>query len=234
MTNLAIPNGAAAVAAHNVAASTTAAAGSATTSGGAGAAASLTQSDFLQLLTAQLKYQTPGNPADPTQLAQEFASISTVDGINQINTEISNIQASTGASQIGQAASLVGKQVAVAGNIINTGGGGSGAGAFTLPQAAQTVSVNVFGANGALAATLNLGALPAGQASFTYKGGAANAALSYQVSAMGAGGSAISATPYTVYTVQGVNLSGTSPTLNVAGQAAALPVSSVQTVLGGA
>jgi flagellar basal-body rod modification protein FlgD len=236
MTNLAITNGAAAVAANAVAASTTAATSTgSTTSGGSagsGSAASLTQSDFLQLLTAQLKYQTPSNPADPTQLAEEFASISTVDGIRQLNTEISNIQSSTGASQIGQAAGLVGRQVAVAGDAINTGAAGSGAGAFTLPQAAQAVSVNVFAANGSLASTLNLGALPAGQASFTYKGGAANAAYSYQVSATGAAGSAITATPYTVYTVQGVNLSGTSPTLNVAGQATALPVSSVQTVLG--
>jgi flagellar basal-body rod modification protein FlgD len=233
MTNLAITNGAAAVAANAVAASTTATGGTgSTTSGGSGSASGLTQSDFLQLLTAQLKYQTPGNPADPTQLAQEFASISTVDGINKINTELTNIQSSTAASQIGQAASLVGKQVAVAGDTINTGAAGSGAGAFTLPQAAQAVSVNVFAANGSLATSLNLGALPAGQANFTYTGGAANAAYTYQVSATGAAGSAISATPYTVYTVQGVNLSGTSPTLNVAGQAATLPVSTVQTVLG--
>jgi len=233
MTNLAITNGAAAVAANAAAASTTAATGNTISGGsGSGSASSLTQSDFLQLLTAQLKYQTPNNPADPTQLAEEFASISTVDGINKINTELTNIQSSAGASQIGQAASLVGKQVAVAGDAINTGAAGSGAGAFTLPQAAQAVSVNVFAANGSLASTLNLGALPAGQASFTYTGGAANAAYSYQVSATGAAGSAITATPYTVYTVQGVNLSGTSPTLNVAGQATALPVSSVQTVLG--
>jgi len=231
MTNLAITNGAAAVAANAVAASTTAATGS-TTSGGSGSAQSLTQSDFLQLLTAQLQYQTPNNPADPTQLAEEFASISTVDGINQINSELTNMQSSTAASQIGQAASLVGKQVAVSGDTLTTGAAGSGQGAFTLPGSASTVNVAVFAANGSLAATLNLGALPAGQSSFTYTGGAANTAYSYQVSATNKAGAAVPATPYTVYTVQGVNLAGTSPTLDVAGQATTLPVSSVQTVLG--
>jgi flagellar basal-body rod modification protein FlgD len=230
MTNLAITNGASAVTAN--AASTTATSGSAASTTSGGSASSLTQADFLQLLTAQLKYQTPGNPADPTQLAEEFASISTVDGINQLNTEVSNIQSSTGASQIGQAGRLVGRQVAVAGDAINTNAAGSGQGAFTLPGSAASVNVNVFAGNGALASTLNLGALPAGQANFTYTGGAANAGYTYQVSATGASGAAVSATPYTVYTVQGVNLSGTSPTLNVAGQAAALPVSSVTTVLG--
>jgi flagellar basal-body rod modification protein FlgD len=33
--------------------------------------------------------------------------------------------------------------------------------------------------------------------------------------------------------VQGVNLSGTSPTLNVQGSATPLPVSDIQTILGG-
>jgi flagellar basal-body rod modification protein FlgD len=40
-------------------------------------------------------------------------------------------------------------------------------------------------------------------------------------------------TPYSVYTVEGVNVSGTSPTLNVEGSSTPIPVSSIQTVLGG-
>ncbi|WP_333489984.1 hypothetical protein [Acidocella sp. MX-AZ03] len=40
------------------------------------------------------------------------------------------------------------------------------------------------------------------------------------------------ATTYAVYTVEGVNLSSSSPTLNVAGSTTPLAVSSVSTVLG--
>jgi flagellar basal-body rod modification protein FlgD len=237
MVSLAIPSGAAAVAASATAASTTANSGSSTTSstnsGGSGSAASsLTQSDFLQLLTAQLKYQTPNNPADPTQLAQEFAAISTVDGIDKINTQLSSLQTSTGASQIGQASSLVGKQVAVAGNGLTVNQSGSATGAFTLAAPASDVAVAILNPNGTLAASLDLGAQSAGQQNFTWTGGTAGGTYSYQVSAVSAAGNAVSVTPYTVYTVQGVNVAGASPTLNVAGSATALPVSSVQTILG--
>ena len=74
MTNLAVSSSASAAAnAAAVAASTTA---TKAASAGAGSASSLTQANFLQLLTAQLKYQTPTTPANPTQMAQEFAAIS--------------------------------------------------------------------------------------------------------------------------------------------------------------
>jgi flagellar basal-body rod modification protein FlgD len=222
---------AAAVAAATVAASTTAAK---TTSAGSGSGgvSSLTQADFLQLLTAQLKYQTPANPADPTQLAQEFAAISTVDGINQLNSSLSAIQSSSTASQIGQAASLVGKQVAVSGDTLTPNASGKAEGAFDLANSAQNVSISILNPNGTSAGTVDLGALSPGQQSFSWGSGTAGTQYTYQVNAVNSSGAAVTATPYTVYTVEGVNVSGTTPTLNVAGAAAALPVSDIQTVLG--
>jgi flagellar basal-body rod modification protein FlgD len=210
-----------------VAASTTAA-----TTSSSGSASSLTQSDFLQLLTAQLKYQSPTSPADPTQMASEFAAISTVDGINSLNTKISNLSTSTGAAQIAQASSLVGKQVAVTGNTLIADSSGKSDGAFSLPSASKTTTVTVMNPNGSIAATLNLGALSAGQQNFSWSGGTAGTNYTYNITAADSTGAAVTATPYTVYTVQGVNISGTSPTLNVTGSATTIPVSSVQTVLG--
>jgi flagellar basal-body rod modification protein FlgD len=228
MTSLAIPGA-------STAASTTAASGSSTTSGtsSASAAAGLTQSDFLQLLTAQLQYQSPTSPADPTQLAEEFASITEVDGINQLNTQVSSIVSSGAAGQIAQASSLVGKQVAVSGDTVSTNAAGSAQGAFNLSSAAANVSVSVVAPNGTIAGTIQLGALAAGQQDFSFSGASANTQYTYNISATGAAGSAVSATPYSVYTVQGVNVSGAAPTLNVAGDATPIPVSSIQTVLGG-
>jgi len=214
-----------------VAASTTATKGS-NAGSGSGGVSSMTQSDFLQLLTAQLKYQTPNNPADPTQLAQEFAAISTVDGINQLNSSLSAIQSSSTASQIGQASSLVGKQIAVAGDTLTPNASGKAEGAFSLANAAQSVSVSILNPNGTVAGTVNLGALSGGQQSFSWGSGTAGTPYTYQVNALNSSGAAVSATPYTVYTVEGVNVSGTAPTLNVQGAAAPLPISSVQTVLG--
>ena len=232
MTNLAVSNSAAAVSA---AASTTAFSGTsgASTAGSAGAASTLTQSDFLQLLTAQLKYQTPTSPADPTQLASEFAAVSEVNGIDQLNTQVGNIQSSTTAAQMAQASTLVGKQVAVSGDTILANTSGAAAGAFNLASAAQNVTVSILSPSGTVAGTLDLGSLPAGQQNFTWSNGVAGTQYTYQVNATSASGAAVPVTPYSVYTVQGVNVSGTSPTLNVQGTSTPLPVSSIQTVLGG-
>jgi len=219
-------------AAASTAASTTAFSGSgsaATT----GSASTLTQSDFLKLLTAQLQYQTPTSPADPTQLASEFAQISTVNGIDQLNTQVSAIQSGASAAQIAQAAALVGKQVAVTGDTLTANASGSATGEFNLANSAQNVTVNIFAPNGAAAGTLNLGPLAAGQQNFSWSGGTAGTSYTYQVNAADAAGASVPVTPYTVYTVDGVNLSGANPSLNVAGVAAPLPISSVVTVLGG-
>ena len=227
MTNLAIQTSSnASVNTASVAASTTA------NTSSSGSAASLTQANFLQLLTAQLKYQSPTSPADPTQMASEFAAISTVDGINSLNTKLSNLSASTGAAQMAQASSLIGKQVAVTGNSLTADNSGNAIGAFTLANASQTATITILNPDGSIAKTLNLGALPAGQQSFSWESGAPGSTYSYNLTATDSAGNAVSATPYTVYTVQGVNLSSTAPTLNVAGSATTIPVSSIQTVLG--
>jgi len=229
MTSLAVSStssSAAAVAASTTATSSTSSVGS------AGSASTLSQTDFLQLLTAQLKYQTPTNPADPTQLASEFAAISEVSGINQLNTSVSAIQSSNAAGQIGQAAGLVGKQIAVSGDTITPDASGNASAVFNLSNAAQSTTVNIISPSGAVAGTVNLGSLAAGQQSFTWDSGTPDTQYSYSVNAVTAAGAAVPATPYTVYTVQGVNVSGSTPTLSVQGSATPLPLSSIQTVLG--
>jgi flagellar basal-body rod modification protein FlgD len=230
MTSLAIPSS------NNfaAAASTTGTNGtSQASSSGAGSGADLTQSDFLQLLTAQLQFQTPTSPADPTQLAGEFAQISTVDGIDSLNTKLANITAASTTSQIGLASSLVGKQVAVSGDGLITNAAGSAEGAFNLAGAANNVTVTVSNAAGTQVGTVKLGTLSAGQQTFNFTGGSANAQLTYSISATNGSGAAVSTTPFTVFTVEGVNVSGSAPSLNVQGTDAPLPMSLVQTVLGG-
>ncbi len=227
MTNLALSNSLTAV---TTAASTTASSGAATS--GAGSSTAMSQANFLQLLMAQLKYQSPTSPADPTQLASEFAQISTVTGINQLNATVSSIQSGQAASQLAQASALVGKQVTVSGDALVPNAAGSATGAFSLAGAAQKAVVTVIGPKGTVAGTEDLGALPAGQQSFTWSGGEAGQDYTYQVSATAADGTAVSVTPYTVYTVNGVNVTGGTQTFNVQGQATAIPVSSIQSVLG--
>jgi flagellar basal-body rod modification protein FlgD len=227
MTSLAIPSS---TSGTSAAASTTATAAASGSS--AASAANLTQADFLQLLTAQLQYQSPTNPADPTQLASEFAAIEQVDSLNSLNSKVASLQSSLSSQSISEASNLVGKQVGVSGNSITANAAGSGVGAFNLAGSAKSVDVSVIKSNGTVAGTLDLGALGPGQQDFTFTGGSANAHYTYSVTATGTSGSSISVTPYSVYTVEGVNVSANPATLNVQGDATTIPVSSVQTVLG--
>ncbi len=133
---------------------------------------------------------------------------------------------------MGQAASLVGKQVGIDGNTLTANASGTAEGAFDLAGSASDVTVSIMNAGGQVVGTQDLGALSAGQQTFNWTGGTANGQYTYQVNATASSGAAISVAPYSVYTVDGVNVSGTSPTLNVAGYAEAMPMSDVQTILG--
>ena len=48
-------------------------------------------SSFLTLLVAQLKNQDPTNPMDNSQLTSQLAQISTVSGIEKLNTTLGSI-----------------------------------------------------------------------------------------------------------------------------------------------
>lgn len=211
----------------NVAASTTA-----STATSSGSASNLTQDDFLQLLTAQLKYQSPTSPANATQLAQEFASISTVDGINQINDKLSALSTANSASQMAQASDLVGRQVAVSGNHLLANAKGTATAVFDLAGSTASTTVTILNSNGSIADTLKLGSRSAGQQDFTWRNANPGQTYSYQVSATDASGNEVNAALYTVYNVQGVNISGSSPTLNISGLSTPLPASDVQMILG--
>src|ERR1700756_3677294 len=80
----------------------------------------LTQNDFLQLLTAQLEHQDPLNPMTGDQFATELAQFSTATGIQDLQTSL------TGQEAIG----LVGHNVAVSGNTLVLTQGATATGAF--------------------------------------------------------------------------------------------------------
>ncbi|MCH3755850.1 hypothetical protein LZC13_09515, partial [Campylobacter coli] len=79
----------------------------------AGTKTTLDQSDFLALMTAQLKNQDPLSPVDNTQMVAQMAQFSSVAGIIQMNTTLSGIATKLGGSSAADAMSYVGKTVLV-------------------------------------------------------------------------------------------------------------------------
>jgi flagellar basal-body rod modification protein FlgD len=127
------------------------------------------QSRFLKLLTEQLKNQDPLNPMDNAQMTSQLAQISTVSGIDKLNTTLTTLLQNSQSSDVLQAAALVGKGVTVAGNEL-TLSSSKAYGGFELPSAADKVTVTVKDANGIEVRKMELGAYDAGVHNFAWDG----------------------------------------------------------------
>jgi flagellar basal-body rod modification protein FlgD len=167
---------------------------------------------FLKLLVAQMQNQDPLNPMDNAQVTSQMAQINTVTGIDKLNTTVQGLTSQFMQMQALQGASLVGRDVIVAGNKLSIDEQNAvGQGGFELANAADAVKVEILSASGAVVQTLNLGAEGAGLHSFDWPSGSATAAsgLTFRVTATTGGVS----TPVTALMrdrVDAISTSGTS------------------------
>ncbi len=147
------------------------AAGSTGTSSGLGATTSASdQSDrFLKLLVAQMSNQDPLNPMDSAQVTSQMAQISTVQGVQTLNSTVTALNAQFVQMQTMQGAALVGHTVATEGNSLRVDGAtGAGSGGFEISSAATSVKVDILDPTGATVGTVDLGAQAAGRHDFSY------------------------------------------------------------------
>jgi flagellar basal-body rod modification protein FlgD len=189
------------------------ASGSIVPTGTSAASAQNLSQTFLQLLVAQLNNQDPLNPVDNSQLTSQMAQISTVTGIGNLNSTVSQLMAQMQQSSAIQTAQLAGHSVMVAGNglsLASTSQGGVAAlGGISLPANASSVTVSIQDSTGATVRTLQLGAKPQGFSDFTWDGStdaggtAAAGSYSFQVQAAGPSGN-VSTGVYNAMTVVGV------------------------------
>ena len=140
---------------------------------------------FLKLLVTQMQNQDPLNPMDNAQVTSQMAQISTVSGIQDLNTAIGTLNAQFTQSQSLTAASLVGHDVTVVGNKLDvSANNGTGIAGFSLDTAATNVKITVSDSTGSVVDTLNLGASPAGMNGFQWTGAASGQKYTFAVSAV--------------------------------------------------
>lgn len=168
------------------------------------------EKNFLTLLMTQLKNQDPMNPTDANQMTAQLSQISTVSGIEKLNTSMDKLLASYSETQNMQAAAMIGKAVLVAGNTLDLGTGGAVAG-INLEGAAERVTVTINDATGKAVQTQELGKQAAGVLSFMWDGksdaGTALPAGSYTFSVVAANGeTAVKSTALTAGMVNAVTL----------------------------
>lgn len=128
-----------------------------------------TQDRFMKLLVTQMKNQDPLNPMDNAQVTSQMAQLSTVSGIDKLNTTMEALIGSVQSAQSYQASSMIGHNVLVSGNQVNTTGTGGYFG-VDLPIGADKLTVTIKDAAGSTVRTLTLGAQTAGTLPLNWDG----------------------------------------------------------------
>ena len=145
-------------------------ASAASTVAAASSKASDIQNRFLKLLVSQLKNQDPLNPMDNAQLTSQLSQISTVTGIEKLNTSMQSLATSFTSAQSLQSAGLIGHTIYTDGNTLGFNGSTPALGGINLSQSADNLKVNVLGPSGNVVRQIDLGAHQAGLVAFNWDG----------------------------------------------------------------
>ena len=150
------------------------------TSSGSGSVTSAAdmQDQFLTLLVAQLQNQDPTSPMDNSQLTSQMAQISTVSGIEKLNSTVESVTSQFASMQMLQGVSMIGRAVLSEGNQLGLAASEdeegniklSGTAAFDLEGSASNVTVTITDANGKIVDTIEMGSANAGRSYFTWDG----------------------------------------------------------------
>jgi flagellar basal-body rod modification protein FlgD len=159
---------------------------SATSATGDANSAANVQDRFLKLLVTQMKNQDPLNPMDNAQVTSQMAQLSTVSGIDKLNTTLQALSTSMTSAQSLSATTMIGRSVLVPGNQMEVASG-QGFGGINLTQVADSVQLTIKNSAGEVVRTMDLGAQQAGVLPLAWNGltdsGAQAPDGNYQISA---------------------------------------------------
>ncbi|UJP05505.1 MAG: flagellar hook assembly protein FlgD [Nitrosomonas sp.] len=150
------------------------------------------QDRFLKLLVAQVKNQDPMKPLDNAEMTSQMAQISTVTGVEKLNSTLQQLVSSAEDSRSVEAAALIGHQVYAPGSSISLNGD-TGSFGIELQQPIDELKVTILDSSGIPVRQMNLGAYPAGVSTISWDGktdSGAQAAIgeyTYTVSALQSG-----------------------------------------------
>lgn len=130
----------------------------------------LTQEDFLSLLTTQLAYQDPTKPVDNAQMVSQMAQISTVDGITSLNSSVSNLSTVVTSSQALMASSLVGQKVLLPSSTGYIGSGTGMSGVVATGDGASDLTISIKNSSGAVVYQTNVSGDQNGNVPFSWDG----------------------------------------------------------------
>lgn len=186
---------------------------------GSASTADAAQDRFMTLLVTQMKNQDPLNPMDNAQMTSQLAQLSTVSGIDKLNSTMQSLISNVQSSQTFQATSMIGKNVLVPGNTLQLNNNASSFG-VDLPSSVDQLNVAIKDSAGNIVKHFSLGAQKAGVVSMNWNGysdtgtNMGNGAYTFQVSAVSAGQST-SATALSYDQIAGISNGSQGIALNL-------------------
>ncbi len=200
--------------------STVQATGSTTTATTAASSAKsvLGKDDFLKMMIAQLKHQDPLNPMDGTAFTAQLAQFSSLEQLQNINTQLTSFTQQQQALGNSQAVNFIGKQVLAKGNTVSVDGSPVTLG-YNLAGDAVSGQIQVYDPNGQLVDTLSFKNQKQGLNSVTWNcPSSAKGTYTFAVSALDKSGKSVSASTMAQGTVTGVNFRDGATYLSISGQ----------------
>jgi flagellar basal-body rod modification protein FlgD len=178
----------------------------------------LGKDDFLKMMIAQLKNQDPLNPMDGTAFTAQLAQFSSLEQLQNINTQLTSFTNQQQALGNTQAVSLIGKQVLAKGNTVSVDGNPVTLG-YNLAADAASGQIQVYDPNGQWVDALGFKNQKQGLNSVTWNcPSSAKGAYTFEVSALDQSGKAVSADTMVQGAVTGVNFHDGSTYLSVGGR----------------
>lgn len=187
---------------------------------------------FLTLLTTQLKNQNPLDPLDTNQFTQQLVQFAGVEQQLKTNDSLGSILTNAKASATASASGLIGKTVTADGATTDLVDGKANW-TLTPQRAAARAIVTIKGTDGTVVATKTT-TLKAGAQAFDWDGtstsGLSAAAGKYTITvdALDATGAKVAVDTKVSGVVDGVDLSGSEPVLTIG--SARVPASSVKSL----
>lgn len=130
----------------------------------------LGQNAFLELMITQLSNQDPLSPQEGAEFVAQLAQFSSVEGLQNLNTTVSDMAGSFRSSQALQASALVGRSVRVPTDTAELAVGQAVQGSAELPLTTNQLQIDVYDPVGQLVSQRNLGPQVAGDVEFAWDG----------------------------------------------------------------
>ena len=188
----------------------------------------MNKDDFMKLFIAQLQYQDPLKPQDPSAMLDQLSQLSLVEQSYNNNTALKNLLTAQNNSTTMNSVSFIGKNVKANGNAASFDGSSPASLQFNLSVPTSSAAITISDASGRVVRTATIGSSNAGDANFSWDGRDNSGSLlpagaySFAVSATTATGASLPATTYTTGRIDGVNLAGGTPQLTIGAASVAL------------